>query len=101
MENKDLLPVEQCCSFYKIEFSFLELLHEHGLIEIINIQEQHYLNADALNNLEKFLSMHYDLDINLEGIEVINNLLRRVKKLQQQIMYLKSKLKVYESEESI
>ena len=44
--------------------------------------------------------MHYDLDINLEGIEVINNLLSRVNNLQEELMLLKSKLKIYESEEN-
>ena len=97
MEN-ELLHVEDLCTKYHIEYNFLELLCEHDLIEIIDINEQHYLHADAISDMETFMRMHYDLDINLEGIEVINNLLSRVNNLQQQLMLLKNKLKVYESE---
>jgi chaperone modulatory protein CbpM len=97
MEN-ELLRVEEFCTYYNVEYNFLELLHEHDLIEIININQQYYLHTDALSNLETLLRMHYDLSINLEGIEVINNLLLRVNNLHQQIMHLKNKLKVYEDE---
>ncbi len=97
MEN-ELLRVEDFCMHYNIEYNFLELLCEHDLIEIIDINEQHYLHENAISNLETFMRMHYDLDINLEGIEVINNLLSRVNNLQHELMHLKNKLKVYESE---
>lgn len=97
MEN-ELLHVEEFCTHYNIEYNFLELLREHDLIKIININEQHYLHVDALSNLETLLRMHYDLNINLEGIEVINNLLSRVNNMHQQIMHLRNKLKVYEDE---
>jgi len=97
MEN-ELLSVEKLCTHYNVEYHFLELLREHDLIEIINVNEQHYLHADALRNLESLMRMHYDLNINLEGIEVINNLLSRVNNLHEQIKYLKNKLKLYEDD---
>jgi hypothetical protein len=97
MQN-ELLRVEDFCIHYNIEYNFLEILSEHDLIEIININEQHYLHADALSNLETIMRMHYDLDINVEGIEVINNLLSRLNSLQQELFLLRNKLKVYERE---
>lgn len=98
MEHKDLLPVENCCVMYNIEYNFLEVLQQHELIEIINISEHNYVYTDALNNLERMLRLHFDLNINIEGIEAINHLLLRVKNQQQEITYLKNKLKVYENE---
>jgi hypothetical protein len=99
MEN-ELLSAEELCTHYNVEYHFLELLQEHDLIEIINVDEQHYLHADTLSNLESLMRMHYDLNINLEGIEVINNLLSRVNNLHEQIKYLKNKLKLYEDNEN-
>lgn len=98
MKNKELLPAEDCCVNYNIEYSFLEVLQQHDLIEIINISEQHFLPADSLDDLEKALRLHYDLNINVEGIEAVNNLLLRLKKQQQEITSLKSRLKLYEDE---
>jgi chaperone modulatory protein CbpM len=94
----ELLSAEDCCAYYHIEYHFLELLHEHNLIDLVNVDAQYYLHVDALRNLETLMRMHYELDINLEGIEVINNLLSRVNKLHQQITHLKNKLKVYEEQ---
>ena len=95
MNPEELLPVEDCCANYNIEYHFLEVLQQHDLIEIIDIHEQHFLHVDALENLEKMLRLHYDLDINVEGLEVINNLLIRLKNQQQEIINLKNKLKIY------
>ena len=97
----ELLRVEDCCAHYDIDYNFLELLREHDLIDLININEQHYLHVDALRNLETLMRMHYDFDINLEGIEVINNLLSRVNNLHGELLLLKNKLKVYESDENV
>jgi len=52
---------------------------------------------DELQTLEKLIRMHYELDINMQGIEAINFLLERVQNMQQEITYLKSKLNIYES----
>ncbi len=98
MENIELIPVKECCYNYDIEFNFLQLLHDHGFIEIINIQQEYYLNAETLNDLEKLLRLHFDLKINLEGIEAVYNLLYKVKNMQWKITNLENKLKLYESE---
>ncbi|WP_337813549.1 chaperone modulator CbpM, partial [Parabacteroides johnsonii] len=42
--------------------------------------------------------MYYDLSINIEGIDAIHHLLGRVESLQQEVNRLKSKLRLYETE---
>ena len=61
MENNELLPVEICCQQYNIQYTFLDLLSEHGLIEIVHIEQQHYLHTDTLQHFEPLIRMHYDL----------------------------------------
>ena len=46
---------------------------------------------------EQYARWHYDLEINLEGIEVIDHLLHRVKNLQDEITELQNKLKLYDT----
>jgi len=46
--------------------------------------------------LEKFIRFHYEMDINIEGIETISHLLQRVNELQQEIVALKNKVGLYE-----
>lgn len=99
MTEKHLIKIEDCCTYYNVEYSFMQLLHEHDLIEIIEEQNATYIDADALNNFEKLMHMHYDLDINLEGMEVINNLLMRVEQMHKQINALHTELNNYKSKE--
>jgi hypothetical protein len=44
-----------------------------------------------MQKLEKFVRLHYDLDINLEGIETINYLLEKIEKMQREILELRNK----------
>ena len=39
---------------------------------------------------KKFVRLHYDLDINVEGIETISHLLEKIGELQKQILQLKN-----------
>lgn len=93
-----LISTEDFCSHYKVEYSFINLLQEHGLIEIITIEENSFIDHDHLKNVERLVRLHYDLDINLEGIEAITYLLNRVKNMQEEITALKNRLRLYEDE---
>jgi len=41
--------------------------------------------------------LHYDLDINMEGMESINHMLEQIDSLQQEIVRLRNRLRIYEN----
>ena len=43
--------------------------------------------------------LHYDLEINMEGIDAITHLLKKLQTMQDEISVLKNKLRVYERQE--
>ena len=94
-----LISTNEFCTHYKVEYSFIDSLQQHGLIEMITIDEHSFIDHDHLKNIEKLVRLHYDLDINLEGIEAITYLLNRVKNMQQEILSLKNRLRLYEEDE--
>jgi len=96
MANENLIPADEFCVRYNAELSFITALHEYGLIEITTIEENFFIDTNELQKLEQFTRWHYELDINLEGIEVIENLLDRVKHLQDKINELQNKLRLYD-----
>lgn len=96
MEKKDLIPAEEICSHYHVEYSFINELNEHELIELNMVEEAKYLSADHLEDLERFIRLHYDLDINMEGLEAVNHLLKQIHSMQHQIHTLENKLHLYE-----
>jgi len=98
MENEHLISADEFCMHYNVEISFINSLHEHGLIEMTTIEESCFIDPNQLQKLEQFARWHYDLDINLEGIEVIDQLLNRVRSMQDEIITLQNRLRLFEEE---
>lgn len=96
MPTNRLIEVKEFCTHHHIEVSFISSLSETGLIEIFFNQESAFFDAEQLPQVEKFIRFHYDLDINLEGIECINHLLLRTVGLQDEIASLRNRLRLYE-----
>ena len=96
MDTKNLILIENLCSNYNITFSFINSLHKQGLIEIVIIEEGQYLPDQQLNEVEKMIRLHQDLDINPEGIDVIFNLLEQIDQLQRDLNTTKNRLRFFE-----
>ena len=96
MQTKNYIAVNEFCSNHNIEVSFISSLQETGLIEIAFVEETAFIDADQLQQVEKFIRFYYDLDINLEGIETITHLLRRMNAMQDEITSLRNRLSLYE-----
>lgn len=96
MQKDDLILADEFCSYYKVEHSFINELQRFGLIEIASVETATYIPQSQLQKLEQLIRLHYDLDINLEGIDAIANLLERIKEMQREINWLRNRLKLYE-----
>jgi hypothetical protein len=96
MSNEHLIAVSEFCTAHKIEITFIESLAQYGLINIETVDEQLSIHDAQLPSLEKMVRLHYELDINLEGIETIFHLLERIETLQHEMHDLKKKMGLYE-----
>ena len=96
MDNEQLIVVSEFCAGHHIEISFIESLGRQGLITISTIGEQLAISDTQLPLLEKIVRLHYELDINLEGIETIFHLLGRIEAMQQEMRTLQKKIGLYE-----
>jgi len=96
MKTEDMISATEFCIHHNIELAFIHSLSESGLIELIIIEEKIFLPINELSQLEKWVRLHVDMDINIEGIETIHHLLQRVNTLQEQIVLLKNKLQIFE-----
>jgi chaperone modulatory protein CbpM len=90
MEQDELIPVKDFCIYHNIEYSFIDSLENSGLISVTSVQQSAFIPLDEMSKLEKFVRLHYDLDINLEGIETINYLLEKIEAMQEEILQLKN-----------
>jgi chaperone modulatory protein CbpM len=92
------IALDEFCANHSIEISFLHSLQQTGLIEITTIQETGFIDANQLQQIEKCIRFYYDLDINLEGIETITHMLQRICSMQDEIVSLRNRLRLYEAE---
>ncbi|GAC1443183.1 MAG: hypothetical protein NVSMB63_11960 [Sediminibacterium sp.] len=97
METEQLISVHELCRHHEIEFSFIDALQEFGLIETRTVETTRYIDAAQLKDLEKMIRLHYELDINVAGIDAISHLLNRIDDLCRQLTAIKSRLRLYES----
>ncbi|SEM59418.1 MerR HTH family regulatory protein [Mucilaginibacter gossypiicola] len=95
MKTAELIAANDFCVYHNVEYTFITSLHEAGLVEITIINETTFIPQAELQKLEKLISLH-ELDINIAGIEAISHLLERVEKLQEDMRYLKNRLRLYE-----
>ena len=98
MELENMIPVSEFCMYHNIELSFIYSLNESGLIDITSIEENIFVPISQLKHLEQLMRLKQEMDINLEGIETITYLLKRIKDMQLHILQLNNKLAFYQNE---
>lgn len=96
--NTDFIIINDYCRICHIDPSFFFQLEQDGLIDIHTINGVKYFPSSQLYNIERYTRMYYDLSINIEGIDAILHLLKRINNLQKEIIQLKNRLNLYESE---
>lgn len=99
MNSKNLIQIKQFCVYHEIENTFITELNTYGLVEIIIQEEDEYLLPEQLPAIEKMIRMHYDLKINLEGIDAIYHLLNKIEVLQQNLTATQNKLRLFKQYE--
>ncbi|MCZ2083137.1 MULTISPECIES: chaperone modulator CbpM [unclassified Kaistella] len=78
----DRISREELVRIYNIEITFFDSLEEAGLLKTETENNTTYLRYDELATFEKFTNWHYDLEVNLAGLEVIHHLLHKIEELQ-------------------
>jgi hypothetical protein len=96
MEPENLISITRFCEYHRVESTFVSALNAFGLVSFVTVEEVSYIPVDQVRNIEKMIRLHYDLDINIEGIEAISHLLNRVDNLQAELTQLRNRLEFYE-----
>ena len=81
---KERISREELVRIYNVEITFFDSLEEAGLLKTETENNIKYLLFDELSTFEKFTNWHYDLEVNLAGLEVIKHLLDQLEKLKQE-----------------
>ncbi|MEH6658712.1 chaperone modulator CbpM [Leeuwenhoekiella marinoflava] len=96
MSTPDYIPVLELCEQYHIEHTFFTELHDKGVLEVVTVSQTRCLHHDSIPVFEKIMRIHNELDINIEGIDVILNLLHKIENLNRQLIKTQNRLRIYE-----
>ena len=91
--ERTLIRVIDVCQSHKMELQFIRNLSQNGLIEVVVQDEEEFVKEEELKALEQFATWHYELEINLQGIEVAQNLLHKIEQLQEEIRLLRIEIR--------
>ena len=96
MSNKELISIQKVIVHHNLDEQFIESIESFQLIEFVVKDTDKYVYVEQLPTLEKIIRLYYDLEVNMEGIDVINNMLDRMDMMRKTIQQLENKLKLYE-----
>lgn len=96
MKQENYIAITDFCNSHKVTSQFVMQLNDLGLVEVVYRQDLHYLPIQQLPKAERIVRLYLDLDINLEGIEVITQLLDRMQDMRHEMVSLRNKLRRYE-----
>jgi chaperone modulatory protein CbpM len=96
METAHLVPVNTFCIHHHVDLGFINSLQRFGLIETVTVEEVSFIPEEKIIDLEKLVRLYHELDINLEGLDVITHLLERMGSMQEEIRMLRNRLSFYE-----
>ena len=96
MNLDELIATDELCEHYRVEHTFIRSLNNSGLLEIITIEKREYIHFNKMAEFEKMLRLHFDLEINLEGLEAIKHLLEKLSHLKEENLSLRNRLGLYE-----
>ena len=99
MERQDLILIRTLCIHYKVEISFFKELDNIGLIEIEILDNDEFIQEERIGDLEKMIRIHQELNVNIEGIDVVFNLLQKEMQLRDEVQELRNRLRFYEGNE--
>ena len=98
MLTEEMISANEFCIYHNIELSFITSLKDSGLIDISTVGEKIFVSESELAKVEKLVRLYYEMDINIEGIETITYLLQRLNEMQEQVVQLNNRLRMYENE---
>lgn len=96
MKIEDLIPTDDICMHYHVERHFIHALHKNEIIHIETVQGKEYIPAEKINEFERMRRLHYEMNINIEGLEIVQNLLEKLNKMQREKQELLNRLHLYE-----
>ena len=96
MRFENVITVNDFSVYHNVEYTFVDYLAEAGLVNVSTVNKTNCIPIEEIQKLERLVRLHNQLQINEPGLATINNLLRKIEDMQQEMSILRSRLHIYE-----
>lgn len=97
MEKPDFIAIVDLSVVYEVKLDFFNAIIEHDLLQVYEIEGAIHIDAVDIGRLEQIMRLINELKINVEGVDVILNLLERIQFLEEELTNRSDKLRFLES----
>jgi chaperone modulatory protein CbpM len=95
------IPIEDFSAQCELELHLLKEFADFGLISVHMIEERECLNVDDVDEIERLVRLHKDLNINKEGIDIIVKMRQEILSLSNELESTRYKLQKLEQEKQM
>lgn len=88
----EYLKITEFCDKAQVEITFVSALQEEGILSYHTMEEEDFIEISFLPELEMFCRWHYDLGVNVEGIDAMRHMRSKMSEMQEELNLLRSKL---------
>jgi type I restriction-modification system DNA methylase subunit len=96
MNLENYIQIEVYCKQTQTPLEFIDDLFEFDMIEVQRIDNKSYVQPHHIVEIERIYRLRNDLGINMEGIDTLNHMIEKVKRLEQELKMLRDRLTIYE-----
>lgn len=93
MEHQ-LIIIDTYCQRTSIQQRFIHDLNGLGLITLVREDEVPCIQDTDIPKIEQLHRIHTDLNVNMEGLDIIYNMLNRMQNMQEEIRQLRQELEI-------
>ncbi len=98
MENTNYIPISVFCEHHQLETNFIQILEDNDLITTITYKEVPCLQAENLEQLEKYVRLHRDLNVHPQDLDIIEHLIQKLEEAQTKLNDLQTLVLFYENQ---
>ncbi len=96
MAARKYIYIRDFCQGHSLEEAFLRELQENELLSIEEVDSQPAFPRRELQQLERLVRLHRDLDLGPQGLQVVQQLLDRLDQMEQELWQLRRRLRRWE-----
>lgn len=92
MEAENYIAVKDFCERHNLKEPLILAFDEYNLIHLNQVGEEYFMLENEIEKVERMVRLCHEFNISLDDKEVVYYLMRRVIKLQCELMVMKKRL---------